>query len=333
MGIIQEVFNPVVSVIVPMYNAEKYIERCLNSITKQVYTNIEIVLVNDCSTDKTDEICNHYKKKDQRVKYIENKKNLGVSTTRNIGILNSKGQYILFVDSDDYIDDNCVDILIHCVQEHDADLVLFGCDLLIKGNRKECFFYNSQKSNTIDKKDAFKRLFDGNDKIRAIWGKMIKRELFSELLFPDGMRFGEDMYVTSELIQKAKNIFQVNKNMYIYNQDVGSLVRSPFSKEKLEMVAVAEKWIKDVQYSYPELREDAVAFKYRTIIDFCSLIKEDENKKYYEMLKRKIKTEYKEIKCNKALRINDKIKAVLIYHLNYCLYRKVRLLISIFKSR
>jgi glycosyltransferase involved in cell wall biosynthesis len=115
--------NDLVSVIIPAYNSEKYIEKCLDSVINQTYKNIEIIIVNDCSPDNVEEIITKYKQKDSRIIYLKNKVNMGVGPTRNKGIDNAKGKYLYFLDSDDYILPNCIEELYNAINEEDS----FSC--------------------------------------------------------------------------------------------------------------------------------------------------------------------------------------------------------------
>ena len=118
-----------ISVVVPVYNVEKYLRKCIDSIINQTYKNLEIILVDDGSPDKCGEICDEYAKKDNRVKVIH-KKNAGVSSARNDGIDNATGEYIIFVDSDDWLEDNAIEIMVDKLNEYDYDCVF--CNFYMK---------------------------------------------------------------------------------------------------------------------------------------------------------------------------------------------------------
>ena len=125
-----------ISIVVPIYNVEKYLEKCINSIIIQTYKNIEIILVNDGSTDSSGKICDIYLKKDKRIKVIH-KKNGGLSDARNVGIENAKGKYIAFIDSDDFIDSDFIEILYNLIIEYNADVSCCKCNVIYKKNKKQ----------------------------------------------------------------------------------------------------------------------------------------------------------------------------------------------------
>ena len=122
-----------ISIVVPIYNVEKYLEKCINSIIIQTYKNIEIILVNDGSTDSSGKICDIYLKIDKRIKVVH-KKNGGLSDARNVGIENAKGKYIAFIDSDDFLDSDFIEILYNLIIEYNADVSCCKCNVIYKLN-------------------------------------------------------------------------------------------------------------------------------------------------------------------------------------------------------
>ena len=119
--------QPLISVIVPVYNVEKYLKKCVNSITSQTYENLEILLVDDGSTDSSGQICNEFEKNDARIKVIH-KKNGGLSDARNAGLDRAKGQYYAFIDSDDYIQDNTIEIMLNAVKKNKSEIAI--CNMI-----------------------------------------------------------------------------------------------------------------------------------------------------------------------------------------------------------
>ena len=138
-----------VSVIVPIHNTSKYLKRCLNSITKQTYSNLEIILINDGSTDKSGEICNKYAKKDSRIKVLHNETAGGVANARNKGLSIATGEYINFVDGDDWLTKNAIKVLVDSLQENNADIVQGDFQVVhakkVKQNKKETILPNQPR--------------------------------------------------------------------------------------------------------------------------------------------------------------------------------------------
>lgn len=205
--------NDLVSVIVPIYNVEKYLTRCVNSILEQTYSNLEIILVNDGSKDNCLEICKNLEEKDDRI-VVVNKQNGGLGSARNAGIEASTGEYLLFIDSDDYIDERMVERLHSLLNETNASIA--ACDFL-------CFFEDgscekkTKRNNVItySKEDALKYMF-WSDKIRwSAWNKLYKRELFESVRYAEGV-YSEDMATTYLLYEQCDKIVWTEECYYYY---------------------------------------------------------------------------------------------------------------------
>ena len=185
-----------VSVIVPVYNVEKYLRKCLDSIIQQTYQNLEILIINDGSTDGSDVICREYVEKDTRIAYIT-KENSGVSDTRNMGLKQASGDYVTFVDSDDWIEKTYVEELYDKITTYNADIAIANYYLFNDSEGLFYFFMGDQDYyerlytpvQLID--GLYETKFNKSFALISAWGKLYKRSLFDELLFPKG-RIGED---------------------------------------------------------------------------------------------------------------------------------------------
>lgn len=208
-----------VSIIVPIYNVEKYIEKCINSILNQTYRNLEIILVNDCSTDNSEKVLKEIIKADNRCIYIEKKENGGLAAARNTGIKKATGDYLVFVDSDDWISEEYVQKLLKAIKTSQADIAV--CDYATVDEKGNCVIANSlfplNDKSTLNEKVAYIR----NHSVT----KMINRKSFKEedLLFPEYIKRAEDMGTIIPLLTKAKKIELVNEPLYYYFQRKGSL--------------------------------------------------------------------------------------------------------------
>ena len=212
---------PLISIIVPVYNTEKYLPKCLDSILNQNNKNIEIIVVNDCSPNNCNEIVNNYIKRYNNIKLIENKNNLGLYNTRLIGIKEAKGKYVMHVDSDDYILPNSLNELIDIINEDDYDIIAFNC--LIENDKGN--IYESPPQNKIlqekiiyDKNEMYEELFLGSlPESNAT--KVFKRELYSCLDYVNrNIVFQEDYLAIIQLIFSSKAIRLTSKECYIYYQ-------------------------------------------------------------------------------------------------------------------
>ena len=198
-----------VSIIIPIYNSEKYLNRCLSSITEQTYSNIEIVLIDDGSTDDSRSICLDWKSKDDRI-LVFSKENGGQGSARNYGIKVASGEYIVFVDSDDYIHPQMIEVLIHAVINHAVDIVQCsyqevaeGVDVIdfddIKLSEIHCAIDNDRNSRYL--------CWYTEDIIP--WNKLIRKELFADLSFPLGMYY-EDKHLMFRLRYYADTIARID---------------------------------------------------------------------------------------------------------------------------
>jgi len=209
--------HPLISIIIPVFNVEEYLHQCLESILSQTFTDFECILVNDGSSDKSPEICDEYARKDKRIKVIYNEANMGSSLSRKTGLENSSGVYIQFVDSDDWIEKDMIEILYKKAISENYDMVI--CDCLYEKNGE---------------KRMYKQNFSGFDKIAVIkdilsirintylFNKLVKRDLCLLAEFPKHSR-GEDYVITIQNVYNSKKIGYVNKPLYNYRYNAHSL--------------------------------------------------------------------------------------------------------------
>lgn len=197
--------NNIVSIIIPVYNAEKYLNRCIESVISQTYNNIEILLIDDGSTDKSGEICDIYAKNDSRIKVVH-KKNSGVSDSRNLGIAEAKGKYIYFIDSDDYIDNNMIEELINNIGEVD---IIKSSRRAIKGNKEKEISINGEYSS----EQFVKQVISGNIGGHC-WGYLFSRDIIKDLTFDTNTFCMEDTIFTINCVLRAKKIKCIDSCFY-----------------------------------------------------------------------------------------------------------------------
>lgn len=221
-----------ISVIISAYQIEKYIENCVESIRKQSYQNLEIIIVNDGSTDKTGEILEKYERKDKRIKVI-NKKNEGLSEARNTALDNATGEYITFVDGDDCIHNRMLEILHSKMIEYSADISFCHLDICKEASifckisrieADDCIVMNSQQ--------ALKKFY-GNHNINIVTAcnKLFRRSLLEDIRFPKG-RIHEDVATIYKIIDRADKVLEIKRNLYFYIQRDDSIMNSGFTKNK-----------------------------------------------------------------------------------------------------
>lgn len=210
-----------VSIIVPIYNVEQYLEKCIDSILSQTYKNIEVILVNDGSKDRSGMIAKNYAEKDPRIKYIE-QENQGQGKARNVGIENAKGKYVAFVDSDDTIDKKMIERMIEKLTDENLDIVF--CDYIRKddqGNELERYVH-PQDELTVYEPEKQKEVILVDP---VPWNKIFKKELFDTIKFPSQVWY-EDLRTIPKLIVKAKRIGIIKEPLYYYLQRSGSTMSS-----------------------------------------------------------------------------------------------------------
>lgn len=229
-----------ISVIVPIYNSEKHIKKCLDSIVNQSYKNIEIILVNDGSIDKSEEICKEYADNDKRIKYIFQLNN-GVSSARNNGITNASGEYLLFVDSDDYIDLDMIEILTNNTLE-EWDLIIFGFKEFCCINNTELILGSYVSSKRYDCKISdFMEIFGQMYELRLLsapWNNLFSREIIenNNIRFIEEISYGEDTLFSLKYYNSCHKVCILDKTLYNYSRSSDESLSKKFNKDKYNTV-------------------------------------------------------------------------------------------------
>jgi len=210
-----------ISVIVPIYNVEKYLEKCLTSIINQTYKNLEIILIDDGSKDNSGKIADNFDKKDSRIKVIH-KENGGLSSARNIGIENASGEYIGFVDSDDYIKEDMFEVLSNLIIKYKSDISIVSFYEIENGKIIERQYTN--EIIKMNKLDGIKQILFDEKIPNYAWNKLYKKELFDNIRYPEGKKF-EDISTAYKLVENAKNIVFKDVAEYYYVRREDSITK------------------------------------------------------------------------------------------------------------
>ena len=249
---------PAISVIVPVYNTQKFLEKCLESIINQTFKDIEIICINDGSTDNSMSILNDYSEKDSRIKII-NQKNAGLSCARNTGINNAKGEYIGFVDSDDWIDLDFFEKLYNAAKNYDADIASAG----IKRVRSYKWKYHLKikEEEVTENTDRKFVLSDVHEKC-YVWNKIYRLEKIKQfsLYFEAGIYF-EDRCFTCEALSKLKRLVVVPDTYYNYWTNPNSIVKSKSTKKTQDAKYTNEKMMKILKLNNINLEHYAEKIK------------------------------------------------------------------------
>lgn len=278
---------PLISVIVPVYNASKTLEVTIRALLNQTYNNIEIILVDDGSTDNSLEICNSLADSDSRIKVIP-QKNGGVSAARNTGLKYASGEYIGFCDADDCPCTTMYEKLYSIICENNCDAV--HTDYLTQYENKTDFSAPAVSGNvTVNRRDEFikwfltKKSFKGN----AVWEYLFNRSVLDGVKFPEGMAIAEDkMFLFFALLNCSKVAFYTGKE-YIYVVGRNSAIHSKYSKKSLSSVKLAQKTAEVINSEYPQYSDYAKVNLYKVYLSnirqiFCFDLKDEEMKFYYD---------------------------------------------------
>lgn len=247
--------SKLVSVIVPVYKVEQYLDRCLKSLVDQSYSNIEIILVDDGSPDKCYQICEKWAQRDNRIKVIH-KANGGLSDARNKGLEFAKGEYVCFVDSDDYVAKKYIEILYNLMCNNHTDMSAVSLKEVFSMEQEIDENEAYEKITTVfEGKEAIKQLFFNDTFANYAWNKMYKRELFDNIRFPVGRKM-EDLGTTYKLLLNAKKIAYSTEVLYYYYQREDSIlhkVNIDFYRDKFEL---SRERYEKIQNIYPDLKEN-----------------------------------------------------------------------------
>ena len=241
--------DDLITIVVPVYNVEDYINRCVDSILCQTYKNMEIILVDDGSTDSSKSICDAYLDLDKRIKVIH-KLNGGLSDARNVGLEASNGEYIIFIDSDDYIEKNMIERLHHLALTNNADISICNlCDCYETGVKN---IQNEKKVMVYSDVEALKQAFIGEYYGMSICTKMIKRSIIADHRFIKG-KTSEDVFFTPILLLKSKKVVYTTETLYNYWHRSGSITTSPYSPSAMDVITGYKQNVELVKKECPEL--------------------------------------------------------------------------------
>lgn len=297
-----------ISVIVPVYKTEKYLDKCVQSIVEQTYENLEIILVDDSSPDNCPKMCDEWAKKDSRIKvlHIENK---GVANARNTALKSATGDYISFVDNDDYTDPDMLETLYRSLKENNSDIAICG---FYGGEYDEKLFRNTNV------KDALKYIAMGDYFFGVLWNKMYKRELLKDIEMPN-LTCCEDLVFNYFVFKNAGSIAITTDKKYHYVINLGSITKSKFNLGAFDAVKSKEIILNDVEGT------DIEPYAVRGLINSCFVvlsgaIKSNKYKNEINQLRNIILSHKKEIFTKNMYTNGEKVKtAVLSISLNlYC---------------
>ncbi|MCI6997386.1 MAG: glycosyltransferase [Eubacterium sp.] len=249
-----------VSVVVPVYKVEKYLPKCVESLLNQTLQDIEIILVDDGSPDKCGQLCDQYAQLDNRIRVVH-KENGGLSDARNVGMKYATGEYLGFVDSDDYVTADMFQLLYENCVNNDAEIS--GCDLAYVYENKSDIISNSDNKTYVLTPDEFYcRMIDTDGFLRVgVWNKLYKRELFANIEFPKGKLF-EDIGTLYKVIFQAKKTVYISKPCYMYLKErSGAITVGGFKKGDLDRLEMGDGLINYIRMNRKQILNQVIAFK------------------------------------------------------------------------
>ena len=244
-----------ISVIIPIFNSEKYLRKCLDSILAQTHTDLEVLLINDGSSDTSPQICDSYALTDPRITVIH-QENSGVSVARNKGLLAATGSYLGFIDSDDFIDPAFYETLLNTLIEHDAQIVECEFTEFSENTHVTSLRQNSKPVEGYNTTTALELLMTENLR-QVLWNKIYSREVTKDIFFEEG-KINEDDFWSYQVFGKAKKIVKIFDSLYFYRQHEESIMGQKYSLQRLDGLQAHKDRISYMQINYPELENTAI---------------------------------------------------------------------------
>lgn len=303
--------KPLISVIVPIYKVEDYINRCINSILSQEYKNLEIILVDDGSPDKCGIICDSYAQLDSRIKVIH-KENGGLSDARNAALDIMRGEYVTFIDSDDWVSKYYISNLYKALSSTHATISISGFENVFLDKEIQLDCTSKINVKEYSKRECLEKMFYQNEIEINACGKLYYKDLFKEIRYPVGKLY-EDIAVTYKLIDKSEKIAIINNIDYYYFQRTGSIQYEKFNRRKLDAIMHMQEMINFVKTNYPELKVAVNCRYFSTISNILFQIKDKNYNKEKEYLWSELKKVRKNVLFNKRGRKKARIGALISY--------------------
>lgn len=290
-----------ISVIVPIYNVEKYITRCIESILSQTFCDFELILINDGSLDESGNICNKYSKKDKRIKYFYNS-NQGVSYTRNFGIEIAKGEFCIFVDPDDYLDLDALEYLYTLAKSNNADII--ACKMkTYKSNVLKSKIIKNETLRIYEGEKIIKEYVENGTFLYSVCNKLYSRKLLSDIRFSVDINYAEDALFNYYILGKAKKVVLSNLQKYNYFINENSTV-TLVTRKRLDILKAQKKIYNYLNVNYSKYSRNIVnEYINSSILIIIDIVRENNILKKYYLLKELKKTVIndKEILKDKSL--------------------------------
>lgn len=282
-----------VSVIVPVYNVEKCLRRCIDSILRQTYTNFELILIDDGSTDGSGAICDEYARKDNRIKVIH-RENGGLSAARNSGLEVMTGEYVTFIDSDDYVTDNYIEYMYTLMVENKGDISAVSHEMIFD-DTENGLDLNENSVLSYDQKDIIKELLKMTDAMgHMAWGKLYKEGLFNDIRYPEGKLY-EDLAVIYDILLKADRVVVSDARLYKYYIRTGSIMQSSFDCDRYYEVDIIDEKMDMIERVYPDLKTLCRARRVYSYLKTVHRIMSSKNRSDFDAYQKELKHKIKKV--------------------------------------
>ncbi|MBF1212161.1 glycosyltransferase [Gemella morbillorum] len=315
--------DKLISIIVPVYNVEKYLKKCVYSILNQSYKNLEVILVNDGSTDNSGKICDELSREDSRIN-VYHKDNGGLSDARNYGVAKANGEYVGFVDSDDYIDQYMYENLYKAIRKYNTQIAECGITRVYKNNKLRPHYDGEEYSLVVDREGYLKEYLENRKVYGAAVCKLLSIDLAKVLKFPDGKVY-EDVFYTLELLKKVDKYTLISGNYYYYYIRGNSITTKTFSSRDMDYIEIIDKIGEYTLNNYTKLKEKLFirqGFAYLSIFNQIIQLNDYRQIPEYSILIGKLKNIRSNIIFNKLAPKSLKI-AIILLNINERLYKKV----------
>lgn len=320
--------NGKISIIVPVYKVEQYLERCVNSLINQTYKNIEIILVDDGSPDQCPKMCDDYASEDSRIKVIH-KKNGGLSDARNAGLNAARGSYIAFVDSDDWVEADYIETMYTNAIKENADISIVGYTM-VWANGKQRRFSKDEEYDVLDREQAIRELLMQNKYSCMVCQKLYKADIFENVRFPV-RKIYEDVAISLPTFAKANKVVVSGKSKYNYYQRSASIVNSEFNMNKLYFLDCCKNIIEYSDEQSGKYDKEAHVFYLRALMEFLLQLYRMEDNVYSDVekqLEKEVRKQKKYIWANTHLELRKRIVLTLI-----CAHFPKKILSYLWKQR
>ena len=314
-----------ISVIVPIYNAESTLERCIDSILAQTYSNLEIILINDGSKDNSYQICKDYMEKYDNIK-VFSKENGGLAEARNVGVQYATGEYIGFVDSDDWIVEDAYELLYKCLKQENADI---ACGKIVKTSN----YINKSHRNrnrvikVYNQNEYAKKYFkvEKSETVFYVVNKLYRKEIAREMIFPKDIRVAEDILGFYLALVNSEKIVEIDEDIYFYWDNPNSITATWFSRKHLGINESWKRVMEDVEARKPEWSYYAKINYYRSYFGVLCRLMLEERESEFELeekeLIEKVRKYYKDL-IRSPIPISRKIIMTIMY-INYPMTKKI----------